>query len=239
MEKWQQRLYQEYVSSGQASFKGHLADLNVPYFDKLIETHLPKDPKLNILDLACGHGKLIHALKKHGFSQVSGIDISQEQVDSAHQLGLKEIQCQDLHSFLKEATSASFDVIFMMDILEHLDKQEVFDVLDEVARILKPNGTIILHVPNGAGLFGMKIRYGDFTHINAFTHQSMQQVLLACGFKNVECFEDKPTIHGLKSLIRYALWQTLTLPLRLLLAAESGTLHHHLSQNILVKAKKS
>jgi 2-polyprenyl-3-methyl-5-hydroxy-6-metoxy-1,4-benzoquinol methylase len=141
-------------------------------------------------------------------------------------------------SFLKEQNKA-FDVVFLMDILEHLEKGELLALLDQVYVSLRNDGIIIIHVPNAEGLFGMRIRYGDLTHENCFTSRSIEQALNACGFHHVKCFEDKPVIHGAKSLIRRILWELLTATSRLLLTAETGFTHHILSQNMLVVAKTS
>jgi hypothetical protein len=123
-----------------------------------------------------------------------------------------------------------------MDILEHLSPQETLDILDGVHRVLKSSGRLIAHVPNGEGLFAMRVRYGDFTHTQAFTQQSISQVLKACRFDQIGCHEDKPLVYGLKSFVRRVLWDLLTVPHRLLLAAESGTFSGILSQNLLVTA---
>jgi hypothetical protein len=97
---------------------------------------------------------------------------------------------------------------------------------------------VVIHVPNAEGIFGMRIRYGDLTHENCFTPQSINQALMACGFDGMACFEDKPIVHGLKSFIRFVLWEVLSLPYRLLLIAETGNTKMILSQNMLVVAKK-
>lgn len=239
MKDWKQRLYDGYVTTGQANIREEQIISKNPYYDKLIADHLPKNTNLSILDLACGYGKLIYHLKKHGYKNVIGVDISEEQIAAAHRMGITEVKCQDINTFLENSAPKTYDVIFLMDILEHLEKQEIFDLLDKVNHILTDNGIVVIHVPNGAGVFEMRIRYGDFTHQIAFTSRSMQQILQACKFGEVTSFEDKPIIHSLKSFIRYILWLLFTLPLRLLLIAENGTIKQILSQNILIVAKKS
>jgi len=236
MKTWRQRLYESYLSTGQAT---HKEDQNNPYHKRLIQEHLPKDKKIAILDLACGHGALIASLKNEGYHDLLGIDHSSEQVALAYKLGISEVRKEDLNLFLEGSRTKRYDLIFLMDILEHLEKQEVFDVLDRVNLLLNDGGMVVIHVPNAAGIFGMRIRYGDFTHQNAFTPQSVKQVLHACGLGDVSVFEDKPVIHGIKSFVRYLLWQMLTAPLRLLLIAETGTTRHILSQNILVISRRS
>ncbi|MBI5723893.1 MAG: class I SAM-dependent methyltransferase [Planctomycetes bacterium] len=241
MKDWKQRLYDNYISTGQAGTGiNRQTGLNIgdyPYFSRLIRKHLPDRKDIAILDLACGHGALIYCLKKLGYCNLEGVDISPQQVALAHESGLREIRCQDMMDFLKDKVNA-FDVIFLMDILEHLSKVELCDCLDQVSKSLTANGMVVIHVPNAEGIFGMRIRYGDVTHENCFTPQSIRQALRVCGIHSVECFEDKPLIHGLKSLFRYILWVLLTAPFRLLLAAETGTTGQVLSQNMLVVARK-
>ncbi len=106
-----------------------------------------------------------------------------EQVELAHRLGVPEVKHGDLNSCLEHADSASVDVVLLMDVLEHLTRQELFDTLDEVYRILRPGGRCIAHVPNAEGLFGMRIRYGDLTHEMAFTPESAQQLFTTIGFR--------------------------------------------------------
>lgn len=238
MDLWQRRLYDAYVSTGQSHAAAAPNNAADPYLDRLIRRHfdLPRDRR--ILDLACGDGRLVQRLLAHGYTQVEGLDISAEQIAAARRAGLTQVHCQELTEFLAGCPHARYDAIFLMDVLEHLDSPTVLAVLDGVHRILAPAGRLVLHVPNAAGLFGMRTRYGDFTHLQAFTPQSLRQVLGACGFDGVSCFEDTPVVHGIVSGLRWLLWQTLTSVPRLLLAAETGVTRHILSQNLLATALK-
>lgn len=239
MEEWKQRLYNSYVSTEQAGQnidRAYLDKGNYPYLARLIKKHLPGKKDISIADMACGHGRLIYCLKKYGYHNIQGVDISAEQVELAHEFGLMEVKCQSIESFL-DGKKDAYDVLLLIDILEHLDKGQLFVLLDLVNNSLGHKGIVVIHVPNAEGIFGGKIRYSDFTHENSFTTQSMTQILTACGFKNIKCLEDKPVVHGLKSLIRFVLWQILTLPYRLLMAAETGVTKCILSQNMLVIAE--
>jgi hypothetical protein len=82
----------------------------------------------------------------------------------------------------------------------------------------------------------MRVRYGDLTHEQAFTARSMSQAFAAVGFQSIAAFEDRPVVHGVRSLVRRALWDAGTLPHRVLLAAETGTWGSILSQNLVVRA---
>ena len=93
---WKYRLYDAYVSSKQAGGGVETTTenpfrSNAPYIKKLISDHIPADQTLEIVDLGCGHGVYVYFLKKAGYKNVSGVDISQEQVELAHSLGIQEV----------------------------------------------------------------------------------------------------------------------------------------------------
>jgi SAM-dependent methyltransferase len=234
-----QRLYARYVTTGQAppAYAEHGRSGNAPYLDRVIAAHVPADRSVRIADLACGQGDLLQRLRARGYTNVVGVDVSAEQIAAARARNVDGVQQADMVRFI-DGRESEFDVVFLMDILEHLDRDELAAFLEKVWRALRPGGTLIAHVPNAEGIFGMRIRYGDLTHETAFTPVSIRQLLVYCGFSDVGVFEDRPVVHGLKSFARRALWMALTLRERLLLLAETGAAGAVLSQNMLVVARK-
>lgn len=239
---WKKRLYDSYVSSGQAgTFTASAEETFRPrkaYIEHLIRRYFPSDCGAEILDLGCGHGAFLYFLGKAGYTKVHGVDTSPEQIAKAHELGISTAQCRPGFEYICGLPSDVLDMVLLFDILEHLEPQELFDLLDQVHRVLRPGGMCLIHVPNGGGLFGMRIRYGDLTHVQAFTPNSARQMLSATGFSNIESYEERPVAHGLTSLVRRILWDLGTLPYRLLLAAETGVVRSILSENLLVRARK-
>jgi hypothetical protein len=129
--------------------------------------------------------------------------------------------------------------VVAFDVIEHLHKDELIDVVDEVRRVLKAGGRWIIHVPNGASPFGGISRYGDLTHELSFTPESITQLLFASGFRSVACFEDAPIAHGMKSTLRLVLWKLLRQALLFWLMVETGVRAPTvLSQNMLAVAVK-
>ena len=240
---WKERFYSGYVSSGQApqlcdakpeiAFQGRAA-----YTKSVIATQIPKNKHATILDLGCGHGTFLYFLSQAGYENVRGVDASLQQVELAHQLGIENVNHMEMGDFLSQAEDCSADVVLLMDILEHLTRSNLFNILDEVFRILRPGGRCIAHVPNAGGLFGMAVRYGDITHEMSFTQRSLEQIFRTVGFNAVQCFEDRPIVHGFASLARYLIWTIATVPIRLLHAAETGTPSVVLSRNILIRCQK-
>jgi 2-polyprenyl-3-methyl-5-hydroxy-6-metoxy-1,4-benzoquinol methylase len=206
------------------------------FLQHIIAQHIPRDTSVRILELACGPGALLHFLERAGYRNVAGVDVSAEQIAVARRLGILSATCSTLEDFLAAQEDASADRVLAIDILEHLTREEIVECLTAIRRVLKPGGRCIAHVPNGEGLFGMRIRYGDFTHELALTPRSAQQLFRVAGFREVRCFEDKPRVHGLTSLVRRVIWDVGTLPSRLLLAAETGVTQGVLSQNMMIEA---
>ena len=239
---WKSRLYESYVSSGQAgdTVVHQAEEMFRPrraYLMQIIAKHLPSDRQVRILDLGCGHGAFLYFLAKAGYQNICGIDVSAEQIEVAHRLGITGARLGKLEDFLTEQGDGCIDVVLAMDIFEHLTAQELFSALDGIRRVLTPHGCCIAHVPNGEGLYGMRIRYGDMTHERAFTPSSARQVFRTVGFNDVQCYEDKPVIHGITSLVRRIVWDVGTLYDRVLLIAETGAMKTAIfSQNMIIKA---
>jgi 2-polyprenyl-3-methyl-5-hydroxy-6-metoxy-1,4-benzoquinol methylase len=237
---WKSQFYDAYVSSGQATDTGEsAADLFRPresYLKHLIAQHVPPDKNLAIVDLACGPGAMLYFLNLAGYRNIAGVDISQEQIDVAARIGISTASCATLEDYLAALTPATVDVILAIDIFEHLTRPHVMEMLKAIRRVLRPGGRCVAHVPNGEGLSGMKIRFGDFTHELAFTRTSASQIFNVAGFSQVRCFEDKPRVHGAKSLARRIIWDIGTVPTRIIRAAEEGCFGAILSQNLTIEA---
>lgn len=206
----------------------------------MIRTHFPSDKNARILDLGCGNGTLLYFAREAGYEFICGVDTSSEQIEQARLLGFSEVRQADVFSFLATAAAESYDVITAFDTIEHLTRSELLRLADEVYRTLAPGGRWIIHAPNAEGFLGSRIRYADLTHEQAFTRESVEQLAHAAGFRSVECFEDAPVVHGLKSAARLLVWKAARALLRLFFMAETGDTGRNaiFSQNLLACARK-
>ncbi|MFV5687347.1 class I SAM-dependent methyltransferase [Flavobacterium sp. ZT3R25] len=95
--------------------------------------------KGSILDIGAGTGDFLSVAKENGWHTI-GIEPSDKAKAIAKQKGV---------SFVGETSvleSHSFDVISMWHVLEHIP--DLDEQLKELKRLLKPNGTLIIAVPN-------------------------------------------------------------------------------------------
>lgn len=242
MSDWKEILYRSYVSSGRITVRGSSAKEQFQprraYLTSVIRRFFPADRASRILDVGCGHGALLYFLQEMGYRNSRGVDGSAEQVELARRLGVAGVEVGIGIDFLRRCNNGSADVVCIWDVLEHLTRQEAFDLVSEIRRVLSPGGVCIGHVPNAEGIFGSRVRYGDMTHEQAFTRNSISQMFQALQFENVRCFEDKPIVHGVRSAARRLLWELVSLPFRIVLKVEMGPGGHIVTQNLLFTAKR-
>lgn len=232
------RLYERYLSGHAnrgADTIQHSIGQRTAYLRHVVCPWLPASKSANILDLGCGYGAIMVTAQEAGYTNLTGVDVSPEQVDMARQLGLADVHCEDLNSFLSRIPDGTFQSVIAFDILEHFTRPELLSLTDELHRVLGKGGRLIVHVPNAEAIFSGTVRYGDLTHEMAFTKSSLNQLASACHFKLIAVQEDVPVVHGLKSLIRNLIWRVGTLGFRLLTLAETGSgfSDKPLSQNLL------
>jgi SAM-dependent methyltransferase len=179
--------YSIYYRNFHDGSKAHFDD-TARFYRNLLEPVLKPVPRgARIIDVGCGQGLLVYALNSFGFDRVRGIDLSEQQVVVGQNYGL---QCsavdRDYLVNLAQTEPASFDVIFLMDVLEHVDKAEQLRLLSAIYQLLAPGGRLILSVPNANASFGLRWRYNDWTHETSFTEQSLTFVLLNSRFTDLQ-----------------------------------------------------
>jgi len=207
---------------------------------RMIKEHFPSDRSASILDLGCGHGALVYFLRQAGYRNIVGVDVSPEQVAEASRLGIEGVCEGNLLETLRNLPDHSQDIVIAFDVIEHFTKDELLPFVDEVFRVLKPGGRWLIHAPNGESPFVGTIRYGDMTHEQAFTRGSLSQLLLSSGFLRLEFRESGPTPVGFKRTVRWILWRSIRLLLRMWTAAETGDLGRNAvyTRNLLAVADK-
>ncbi len=142
-----------------------------------------------VLDIGCGNGRMGRELEKKG-CVVSGIDgyVSTDQM-------LADFTCHDLNSGTLPAQAGDFDVILMLDVIEHLDTDAIFRLLDHLRNTCGPGWPRII-ITTGNTAFGLirlqllrgAFNYGkrgilDMTHRHLFTFSSLRDVLVQSGFR--------------------------------------------------------
>ena len=107
------------------------------------------NPDSQVLDLGCGAGPVISELRRHAVNVV-GIDYSEDMLEHARsrlrsqaldESGLLQGDCRDT-----PYSGASFDVVVCLGVISYLEDYD--PVLDEIDRLLKPGGTVLISFRN-------------------------------------------------------------------------------------------
>ncbi len=240
--KYRETLYANYhtTQSGRAALTDarSLFDREKWRFEKEIIPLIDLPKTARILDIGCGSGSFLKALSDNGYEQFTGIDLSEEQVRLAHELGVKEVQQGDLVAFL-ESANEKFDLISGLDIIEHFTKNELVEVLKLIRIHLKPEGMALFRTPNLDAPMSSVYANGDFTHENYLNASSAQQLMLSCGFANVRVVESNMQIpNALKEIFRKVIFAGLKFKFKLtLFATGRSTQNVLISPNMVIIAK--
>ncbi len=226
MTDYRLRIYPQYGSRFQGAgtdFNSVLSGRWGRAYDWYLRSWLPEDKQANILDVACGNGSLLHFFRQRGYSKLTGVDISPEQVALAGQV-IPDVHQANVLDFL-ESHCGEFDLITGLDLIEHFQKDEVLRFLDGCYHSLKTGGRLILQTPNAETPWAGYHRYNDLTHEICFQHNSISCLLRLCGFGAVEVREQGPVPYGysLKSTIRWLMWQLIRSGLKAYNLAETGS----------------
>ena len=120
----------------------------VPFLEHVARTWLAGRPGLRALSPGCGTGVWEIDWARLGvFENITGIDISPEQIERASQLaktaGLEDVlsyRVADARQVLREE-EGQFDVVLIMQALHHF--RHVEEMMELIARALRPGGLLI------------------------------------------------------------------------------------------------
>lgn len=185
---------------------------------------LPYDKSARVLEAACGNGKLLFFFLTHGYTNLTGVDISPDQVALARQV-TPDVRQESVLDHL-EANPDTYDLITGYDIVEHFHKDEAIRFLEGCFNSLRSGGRLILQTPNAESPWGSTHRYNDFTHEIGFNPNSLSRLMRLAGFSHIEVREPGPVPYGnsVVSSLRYVMWMIIKAGLALWNLAETGTI---------------
>ena len=108
-----------------------------------LEADLPDWREKEIVDVGCGTGAI---LKQLGTPEKNtGIDLAPEAISFCRQRGLNNVQQGDIHAL--PFPDASFDAVICSSVLYHQWVTNVEGAVQEMHRVLRPSGVLLINVP--------------------------------------------------------------------------------------------
>lgn len=224
VEKYRKQLllakkYETLVSTYSAKFPS-IVDRNTGYFwdkrfeEQAIENHYMEEDRNEIvsktvvrgekiLDLGIGRGKVEDILYRKFGNEISifGSDITLKT--------LKKLKDKyPFWNFTKQKLSKlsfksnQFDRVFLLEVLEHINPDETFSILNEVNRVMKTDGEFVISVPVNEGLEEMYPSNPN-SHLRVYSEELLKFELNHCGFKVIKTIKLTafPNLYHIKKII--------------------------------------
>jgi ubiquinone/menaquinone biosynthesis C-methylase UbiE len=138
-----------------------------------------------ILELGCGTGHWSEFLSEMGFN-VAATDISEAMLGIANRKNIKNVRFQKADASNLPFDNESFNSIVSITMLEFTDN--VQKVLNEIYRVLKPNGSLVLGCLNINSELG-KAKDNDETFLNAHFFSKNELIDMLAIYGNAEITE--------------------------------------------------
>jgi SAM-dependent methyltransferase len=145
---------------------------------------VPKDG--SILDVGCGNGRALLAMRRLGFTRLAGLEIDAAAAQRARESGL-DVRCGELLN--TDFPDGGFDLIRMGHVIEHV--LDPLATLHRAYRLLKPGGILIGETPNTDCLDWkiLKKYWGPLhipRHIFIFNDVNLRRALQQANFADIE-----------------------------------------------------
>jgi 2-polyprenyl-3-methyl-5-hydroxy-6-metoxy-1,4-benzoquinol methylase len=161
------------------------------FLDQILKSAEPA--MCSILDFGCGQGRLLSTLLERGYD-AEGMEKHDEMRAIANiqtqkwAAGCPRVAAGDVRS-LRNLPAGHYDYFVAMGVFQYMAKEEYDNTLVEIARLLKPNGTLIATYQNA--LF-------DLYTFNKYTIDFMIQKILG---PHIAESEEKKIKEGLEQLL--------------------------------------
>ncbi len=149
-----------------------------------------------VLDFGCGIGRVARYVGPL-CRQLWAVDASARMLELAERrlAGLGNVVfaiCHDTR--IPDVPDASVDFAYALLVLQHLEREDAFLVLEELRRVLKPAGRVHFSFPNflaeayGASFLADAHRSPDLspTRARVYTPQEVRRLLELAGFTDIE-----------------------------------------------------
>jgi SAM-dependent methyltransferase len=140
--------------------------------------HGVRQPRL--LDAGCGAGLFLSKCGEElGDAVVTGFDLSLDGLRAAQMHGLRRLAAA--RSGELPFPSGEFDLVACQDVLQHLTPVEAWQSLQEFARVLRPNGCLLVRTAARRGLPGKE--HLDTADYRQWEPEKLQAALADHGFE--------------------------------------------------------
>jgi O-antigen chain-terminating methyltransferase len=127
---------------------------------------------------------MVQVMSDHGLSSF-GIDADESVVAAAGKKGI-DVRLSGIDSFLDNCESSTLDVVTAIQVVEHVNADQLESWLEKIHRSLKPGGIFIAETPNPHAIDAFKAFWVDVTHVRPYYPESLLHMAQSAGFSRAE-----------------------------------------------------
>jgi ubiquinone/menaquinone biosynthesis C-methylase UbiE len=156
-----------------------------------------------VLDIACGEG-YGSALLSRNAAHVTGVDVSLEAIEHARQAygSARNVEFRSGSCTRIPLPDGSVDLVVSFETIEHIEEQQAF--LDEVARVLTPDGVLLVSCPNKEE-YTDKREFDNEFHVKELYREELD-ALLRSRFAHADWYGQRPTFYSIIAPERPTPW---------------------------------
>jgi len=160
---------------------------------EILRDLIPTSHGESAIDCGCGPGYFSNVLTQKDW-YVTALDTDPANIKSAAGHAA-EVRLGDASAVLATLPDSHYGLVLALEILEHMPKTVGASLLQNIVRVLKPSGRLIISTPNkfspeglGGYYWGEKIRHWskwdawDQTHVHIYSSWEFVRLLKASGF---------------------------------------------------------
>jgi SAM-dependent methyltransferase len=140
---------------------------------RYLDARLPLPPTARLLDVGCGTGAILESFSRR--YQAFGSDMAPQAIDFCRERGLTRLHLGTLDTY---PASEPFDLITMLDMLEHVEDDE--GLLRVGRRLLREGGHILIATPAFPSLWS---KHDEILHHKRrYTRSGLRRLVEHAGF---------------------------------------------------------
>jgi len=196
----------KYYQNDQGAYQKTYSTNEIEYFDnKNKQKHhelsklLKVDLTYCLLDIGCGEGFTLKYFNNNGWN-VKGLDYSNAGMLQHNPELINFMVTGDIYKNIETLTPESFDVIWLDNVLEHVISPQ--ELLNKCHSLCKPNGIIVIEVPNDFSSLQLKAKELNFIetdfwvvlpdHLSYFNLNGLNLLAESCGWEYATAMSDFP-----------------------------------------------
>lgn len=168
-----------------------------------ILSSLRNNPKINILEVGCGHGTWLGFISQLKFSKkiyYVGIDFSNNRIQTAKKIFKKNKNAEFFAAdYLGFPGSKKYDLVFFIEVFQYVDENNFKKFFEKAKNMLKKNGYAVIIDKDKYSAHSLKISLGNlfkklphyYRHVHYPSFSYLEKLAKSFGLKPIKRLKSK------------------------------------------------